>query len=339
LKNAKRWIVPAASSLAMLLLIVDTDTAVTGAKDGVSLCANVLIPSLFPFFLLSALLGNSLAGIRIPLLRPLNRLMGIPEGAESLFILGLTSGYPVGARSVCQAYENGQIRKADARRLLGFCSNAGPAFIFGMGSNLFQSSLVPWLLWIVHILSALLTGLLLPGKENVTSSMVRTEPIHLPQALDFSMGAMASVCGWVVIFKVVLAFLTKWVLFLLQAEVRALITGILELSNGFVATASISNEGLRFLFCCVMLSLGGLCVGMQTVSVTQSVGIGMYFPGKLLQCLLSIIIAIPIIWFVFSFSSHYLAVLWVTMVIILAAVMLILNLNAQNFKKAVAFVQ
>ncbi len=83
-------------SLGMLALILDGRTAIEGARQGIELCLRTVIPSLFPFFVLSILLTSSLLGSSLIVLRPLGRLFGMPEGAESLLIPAFLGGYPVG---------------------------------------------------------------------------------------------------------------------------------------------------------------------------------------------------------------------------------------------------
>ena len=53
-----------------------------------------------------------------------------PAGVTSL-LMGLISGYPLGAKVCCELYQNKSITKTDAERLLAFCNNAGPVFITG----------------------------------------------------------------------------------------------------------------------------------------------------------------------------------------------------------------
>ena len=67
----------------MLALILDGRTAIDGARQGIELCLRTVIPSLFPFFVLSILLTSSLLGSSLAVLRPLGRLFGMPDGAES----------------------------------------------------------------------------------------------------------------------------------------------------------------------------------------------------------------------------------------------------------------
>ena len=48
--------------LGMLLLILDSGTALEGAKEGLVLCVSSVIPALLPFWVLSSLLTGSLWG-------------------------------------------------------------------------------------------------------------------------------------------------------------------------------------------------------------------------------------------------------------------------------------
>lgn len=280
------------SGLAMAVMILDTKTAISGAQIGVELCIRTVVPSLFPFIILSILLTNSLTGQRIPVLRPLGKLCRIPDGGESLLLAGLLGGYPVGAQCVAQAYRTGSISKNDARRMLGFCSNAGPAFIFGMAGGLFTSAAAAWALWGIHILSALLTGMLLPGGADRQAYSAECKQTGISAALQQSLRVMAGICGWVVVFRIIIGFCHRWFLWLLPEAASIMISGILELTNGCCMLSDLNSQPLRFVLCAVMLGFGGVCVAMQTVTVTQDVGTGLYFPGKLLQCLISFIFAI-----------------------------------------------
>ena len=206
-------------------------------------------------------------------------------------IAGFFGGYPVGAKVIAESYQSGCIGSAEARRMLGFCSNAGPAFIFGMIRNQFQQPVVSWCLMLIVIVSAILTGYLLPHSKGA-------EPIHLQkksagfiQNFNSSLQAIAAVCGWVILFRVILAFLDRWFLWLLPVNLQVIVSGILELSNGCIELYKINNDGLRFVIAAGMLSLGGLCVYLQTASLTAMLGAGLYFPGKIIQCLISIILS------------------------------------------------
>lgn len=282
------------SIFGMLILILDSKTAIEGASEGIDLCLKTVIPSLFPFFVLSILLTGSLNGLPLPFLLPLSRLCGIPEGAESIFVTGLLGGYPVGAQCVSQSWKSGQLSKKDAHRMLAFCNNAGPAFLFGMAGTIFESQFIVWSLWIVQILSAILVAVILPGKSSAKITFENTPPISVSKALIRAVSVMAGVCGWVVIFRVILCVGEKRIFYALPHEITVILTGLLELTNGCVLLIHINSDIFRYILCSIFLSFGGLCVAMQTASVTEGLGTGLYFPGKLLQCIIAAALAVCI---------------------------------------------
>lgn len=302
MKPVKRLLPGLGAGVGMLILILDAKTAVAGAQAGVELCVRTVIPSLFPFFVLSAVLTASLTGRRVPILGPLGRLLGVPEGAESLLLVGALGGYPVGAQCVALARAAGTISREDGGRMLGFCSNAGPAFLFGMGTAVFGSPAIPAALWAVHLLSTLVVGAILPGKNRNPGRIRPAPPLSFSAAVGQSVKTMAGVCGWVVLFRVLLSFLDRWCLWLLPQAGQAAVYGILELTNGFAALRPLPLPGQKFLLCSAMLGWGGLCVAMQTGSVTacSDLGLGQYLPGKLLQGCLSVVLSAGVQHLLFS---------------------------------------
>lgn len=291
------------SSLGLLTMIVDSKTALSGAREGIELCLYTVIPSLFPFFILSTLINRSFTGKTIRFMQPICKACGMPAGSESIFLLGLLGGYPVGAQAINEAYANKALDKQDAQRMLGFCSNAGPAFIFGMVGSLFTQQLIPWVIWMIQIVSAMIVGMILPGKHQHTCRLSQSSQCTLQSAVEHSVNTMVRVCSWVIVFRVLNAFIMRWFLWIFPKEVQVSITGILELSNGCYALNTLDHMGTRFVLSTGILALGGICVAMQTVSITKDVGTGMYFPGKVLQTCISLLLAGIAQPFLFSVSN------------------------------------
>lgn len=302
----KQWPVVRAclAAAAMGILILDTKTALAGAQKGVALCIQTVIPSLFPFFILSILLTGAITGRSFRFTESICRLFRIPHGAEGLLAAGLLGGYPVGAQCVSQAFRNGQLSGADARRMLVICNNCGPAFLFGMAAAVFNTWYVPWLLWAIQIVSCFAVARVLPAACLPVPTR-RVKHLTLFQALDRSLKVMASVCGWVVLFRVVIAFLEGWCLWMLPLEMQVGISGILELSNGCFELFRIDDMGLRFILCAGILNFGGICVTLQTMAVsTPKMDRSLYFPGKILQCCISMLLAWLIKLSVFPSGHH-----------------------------------
>lgn len=273
----------------MLLLIFDSKTAISGAQLGIDLCLKAIIPSLFPFFILSALIIQCKQSTP----RWICRLFGIPETLGCILIPGLLGGYPVGAQSASQLYHNGSLSKSDAERVLAFCNNAGPAFLFGMAAQQFPKRWMVWELWGIHIAGAVVAARCIPCK------CVPEKPSVSHQNTDIfrsCLVTMASVCGWIVLFRVVIAFLDRWILWLFPQTLRVTLIGLLELSNGCWELTRITSIPMRFFLCSGLLAIGGLCVSMQTASVTGRLSLRYYRLGKGIQLLVSLILSSCIAW-------------------------------------------
>lgn len=320
------------SAIGMFLLIIDSKTAIASGKEGIQLCIQTVIPSLLPFFVISGFLCRNLAGISLPILRPVSRLCGIPAGTESLLLLGFLGGYPVGAQNIQECEKLGVLDKNAAKKMLGFCNNAGPAFIFGMAGSLFSGTYVPWALWLIHIASAVIVGILLPGRINGNCRPVKILEDTFIKDVEKSVKTMANVCCWVILFRVVISFCKRWFFWLFPVEAQVLLTGIAELANGVVDLTCIPYQGLRFVLCSVMLGFGGTCVAMQTVSITESLGTGYYFPGKLLQGFVSFLLSVLIQPILFSSTEIYTIpiALLVCAVAGIVVILLILHRNKNN---------
>lgn len=280
------------AALGMCVLILDSRTALIAAGQGLQLCLKTVIPSLFPFFLLSGILTGSLLGMELPVLRPVVRALGMPKGSETLLVSGFLGGYPVGAKAVRDAWAQGKICKKDAERLLSFCNNAGPAFLFGMVGPMFSSNGHAWVLWGIHIVSALTAGWLLRKEPDSGAVSNFNQNTSISLAMTNAIKACAQVCGWVIAFRIICSFLERWILWLLPLWAKVAVTGLLELANGCLELKKISSENVRFLLCSGILSLGGFSILMQTVSVTQGLHLTYCLQGKLMQTLFSLLLSL-----------------------------------------------
>jgi len=286
------------ASVALILLILDTKTAIYAIQDAVNLCLMTVIPSLLPFFILTTLLTANLTGFPFRLLRPLESFCKMSSGTGIVLISGLLGGYPAGAQTVGDAYSRGRLCRENAQRLLGFCSNAGPAFIFGIAAGQFSSPYAGWMLWTIQILACLAVARLMPGDFRRKAVTIPRKEISLKEAVERSGQSIAKVCLWIIVFRVILGFAEHWLLWMVDPYMQVLITGIMELTLGATQLSVIPSEGLRFLICSGMLAFGGICVAMQTASSIGDLEINTYIQGKIMQSVFAAFIAfiIQYIW-------------------------------------------
>ena len=154
----KRLIIPASICLFTVFLVVFSKDNLHHAKTGLLLWANSVVPSLLPFFIAANLLSYTEV---IPFLgRLLNKVMrplfNVPGEGAYAFIMGIISGYPIGAQIVSNFKEQGICNKIECERLIAFTNNSGPLFIVGtVGVSLFYDTKTGVLLLITHILACI----------------------------------------------------------------------------------------------------------------------------------------------------------------------------------------
>lgn len=291
---------------ALLLMPYVTTQA---AREGLRLCAQVLVPSLFPFFVCAKLIVTLRAASPLErLLAPaMRRLFGVSAQSSTAFVLGLIGGYPTGAQVAKNLCSAGSIPKDEARRLVLFCNNAGPAFIFGVvGGGLFGSIGLGALLYAVHALSAVLTGILLRTSKKESSPQLASKaaadvPPTPPFAAAFvecvqqSGMAVLNVCMFVTAFSVFSGILQSLTQSLLPDFAFALLTGMLELTGGVAALGGCALPvSIKLAASSFLLAFSGLSICAQTASILSREGL---FPRgylfvRLLQGLIAAVLAL-----------------------------------------------
>lgn len=256
-------------ALGMGLLIIDSRTAAQSALQAVELCLKTLVPGLFPLFVLSAWMVPRLSALSLPWL---SRSLGLPQGSEGIFLLGLVGGFPMGAACISQAVNTGTLEKTDAKRMLGICNNCGPAFLFGVLGTLFAKPGWTIALVVIQLEAAVLTGLLWPGASR---GRCRTgvPPISLPQAVRRGTSSMVSVCAWVILANVAAGFLQRWVFPLLDTRLSVVLTGLMELTTGCLALPRLGSSPLCFVLGAGFVCFGGLGVLLQIRGLAAQAGI------------------------------------------------------------------
>lgn len=280
----------------VLLLLSPTDVR-KAAAEGLQLCFFSVLPSLFPFFVLTSLLvslGFCSALGRL-LQRPMRVLFGLGGSGAGALALGLLGGYPAGARAVSELYTRGLCEKDEAERLLSFCNNCGPAFLLSyVGIGIFQDLRTGVWLYLIHVLSAVGAGILLRPRKAVslyTHSPIRSTRFStaFADAVNSGFSAYLSVCSFVLLFSILLQPV--------KSLGRPLLLGLVELFSGISALAP-TRQG--FILAAFFTAWGGLSVHGQALAFILPAGLSPkhYFFGKLLQALLSFALAVLFVPFI-----------------------------------------
>ena len=296
----RQWVLGLTEALLALYLIFCSRRALTAGRAGIELCLKTVIPSLFPFFVLARLLaGSPVASGLCRLLAPITeKLFRLPRAAAPALVLGALGGYPTGAQTAALLYRRGQLTAREAERTLAFCSNAGPGFVFGLLGGVFGTGGAAVLL-AVHLLSAGLVGYFLRNDSYVPPQSLPVpagDGPGLPQALKESLLAIASVCGYVILFGILSGALAFGGQGVLPQGLLVVIRGILELTGGCAALTCLEGSPWALALAGMFLSFGGVCVLCQTKSVILPAGLTgtRYLRGKLLQGFFSFLLLLPL---------------------------------------------
>ena len=303
-----------ASLCALFVLIVASREVLESCRYGLRLCVDLIVPSLFPFFVVTGLLNRLgfpfwLGEKLSPLSQRLFRVSGAGVGA---LLAGLCGGYPMGAACVAELLRNSVIDRREAERLLLFCNNTGPAFFVGaVGSGVFHSPAIGLTLYGIHALSAVLIGILFRAEKAMEPSTLpvqRAIPSFskaFPGAVQQAVTSVLSVCGYVVCFSVFTGLLDtsgffntlldaiSGFLHLEPSVLRAAVIGFLELGSGIGALRGLPPSALSLALAAGIVGWGGISVQFQSLAMLADLDIksAPLFAGRLLSAVLSFLLA------------------------------------------------
>ena len=291
------------SVFCFLLILRNSDMAIDYMGRGLTLCVNTVIPSLFPFMVISELLVGSGAGEALGriLAKPMQWLFGASGAGSSAVVLGSLCGFPVGASTAVSLYDHNLISKRECEHLLTFVSNPSSAFLItAVGASMYGNRRWGILLYGVVLGCGLLIGILsrffmqgpnghlrhdhphYPMGFHPDGTAGRGEAISPPGGVSVVTGAisrsainMMTVCAYVVFFSTLMGVFVTDVMGripLLQSgwgeAFRVLLCGMLEISGGISEAAEMATaETFATLAPEISLVLAAMIAGWSGISV------------------------------------------------------------------------
>ncbi len=256
---------------SFVLFIGCTAIVRDGVTDGLRLSYAAVIPSVFPFAVLSSYLISRLSKDRDPVfLRPIAHFLGLPIGGIYCFFIGNLCGFPIGAKCIADGYHSGMFTKKEAERLLMFCNNTGPAFLVGGIGAIRNSPKDGWLLFGIQCMIAVLIALITKEKriKNEKSFHTDTAPLPLSRTVTDAVTSTFNVVGFVVFFSVILHLMASF-----------LPPQLLLFFSSFVEVSSAAKTALQFpygiCFTAFAVCFSGISVHLQTATILSETPISM----------------------------------------------------------------
>lgn len=277
------------------LILFRAESVINHTRQALIMCFEIIIPSLFPFFVCSGLLiysgfGTVAAKYAEHIMRPVFNVA--PAGAAA-FVLGIISGFPSGAVCARDLYRCGNLSKAEAERLLSFCNNSGPLFIIGsIGTAIYAKPIYGVALYLIHIISSVIVGIIFRSygkkRHNSPPTRVNTNEISISQtvsvSLDMASKNILTVCFSIIFFSAIAQ--TALELLPLTPALDALASGLCEFSTGVLKVSELDkNIAEKLILTSLIVGFSGLSVHLQVMSVTADSGLSLkpYILGKCLH--------------------------------------------------------
>lgn len=272
------------------------DVSAAGAYNGITLCIKSLIPSLFPFMIVSSVFVQSGVSEKICAVFevPSRILFKQPPISFSVILLSQVGGFPVGAALIKRLFETGKLSALQAKHLMLFCINPGPGFVIGyVGCSLFHSKEIGLIIYASVVFSSLLIGFL-------SSLIIKNEPEQnlfqketetninaalIVNCVKKSAAAMGVICAWVILFSAVCSLIDE---FDTTPDLKAFAYAFLEVTN---ACKKIST---RYPVSLVAGAIGwsGACIHFQVMDTVLCVKLKLkhFLTARLLNAAVSIVI-------------------------------------------------
>lgn len=301
------------SAVAMILTFRYSEEAISAMSAGMRLCVNTVIPSLFPFMVLSELLISSGAGELIGKYpcRPLSAVFGISPCGATALLTGFICGFPIGAKSAISLYEKGSISQSELEHICTFCNNPSSAFLIGaVGSSLFGSRLFGVLLYVTHLISSCIIGFFgrIFFKREATNEryVQRTAQSEKRKgavtsfidAVTDSASSMLFICAFVLFFSALVGVLGSFAESMaLPESAAALMFGFFEMTGG-VSAASALPLGAAIPIAAAITGWSGLSVHFQFVAICKEHRFALrpYFVSKIVCSALNVIIITALVY-------------------------------------------
>ncbi len=293
-ETQKSLFIPLIFLSAMIFLLFQAQNSLHDLRAGLRLCAENVIPSLFPHLILSELFVSNLSFTSESsfLSRAFCRLFRLPKAAAPVILIGAVCGFPIGARLASKLYRDGLLSRKQAEILCAYANNTSPAFVIsGVGAALFGSIRLGIIFYICEILASfaclLFTSFFRARIEETDADSSFCAPISFVESVRNASHTMLNICGFVLFFS-----LANGVICRIFSSASLAFSALLEVTNACKNAALLieTSAHTACFFTAFSIGFGGLSAAMQSALCMKesSVPFGFYLPRKLLQGILSV---------------------------------------------------
>ena len=296
-----------------LLFIINPSYYANSCLNAVSVWAFKVFPLLFPFFIFTRLILNLTQIKPNAMDKFFSKTYHTPSGSFFVFCLSIMCGYPMGAKLISGLYENNQISRDDAKKMLSFCSVSGPMFMIGtVGVTVLCSYKAGLIIFICNLISALINGIIFRGKASETKPKYSNKPKNniLADSVYDSLISILMVGAHIILSFLIIDLLKEiQVLPIISKSiccvfnnnipsnvVEATLSGMVEITRGIIDLSATSlSLKIKTIVSGGLIGFGGISILLQSVSFLTKLNLPIktLLIQKIFQCLICTILSIP----------------------------------------------
>lgn len=292
------------SILVLLLLLGNPSLAFTGAKNGLILWSQIVLPTLLPFMICSNVIValDAIHILILPFQKFLHHFLCLSDAGSYTFISGMLCGYPMGAKTCSEFMDDGRITKKEGCYLLAICNHPSPMFLMGYVA-LHLSTQIPLAVLLLSVYLPVLLIAWLARKyygihvPSISREVKTNNSLTFDESLMNSCEVMVKIGGYIMLFSILASYIGAIPLY--HPSIKAVVLGIVEITTGIPAIASSIPGILGGSLIAAVTAFGGLSGIFQTKSVIKNAGLSIrhYIIWKGLHGTLSGIIFFIIMYF------------------------------------------
>lgn len=297
-----------------LFIIINLFTNFNNIKNTINFSISLwfynIVPSLFPFFILSYFLIN--IGI-VDFLKTIfqnlmQKIFKVNAAGSFVFIMSILSGAPSNAKYINDLLQKNEINNNDANKLLYFTCFVNPLFIINIvGSSNLKSYKLGILIYITLLISNIITGFLF---RNIYKNKYDKKEINIKKSLSLlnyninnssntkilfngireSINTLINILGIITICLIFLTILLNNIK--ISPLNKTILTGLIEITSG-LKYLSLLNISIKYktILSGAFICFGGISIHLQILSILNKYKIN-YYPFFLSRIIASCIMII-----------------------------------------------
>ncbi|MGM9646243.1 MAG: hypothetical protein ACI3XS_06100 [Eubacteriales bacterium] len=282
----------------MILFFTNAKNISSSVLSSLEFCAKSVIPSLFPYMVISSLIVYTACfdGLFSNLPNAFFNILGICKRYCVPIITGNLCGFVTGAKCICDIYEKNPSEISDFSDSVILSSNAGIGFVIGyVGIKLWSDMRFGIFIYSVQIISSFLLNRVfrtfqkkrVGNKEQAYFANKKQSSffVSLARAVSCSCSTILQVCSFVIFYSLIIDLLSS-LFYLKQGDFAfCVLCAILEFCKGTSASLSLTYAPVCAAMTGFCIGFGGICVHSQIFSVCDGFPLNKtkFFAFKALQ--------------------------------------------------------